>query len=155
MKKKLLLLEDVDGLGRSGDIVTAKPGFVRNFLLPKQKAILAEKHMVRLQERLKEERAKKAVSDKKEAEALAKEIIGKTLNTQVKIDAEGHMYGSVGAQDIVKFMKEQLAITIEKRNVAFPKPIKRLGVYAIELKLKEGVSAIINLEITAEETTEE
>lgn len=151
MKKELLLLEDVDGLGRSGDIVSTKPGYARNYLLPQKKAVFAEKHLVRLRERLKEERAKKAISDRKDSEVLAVRLSEKGLHTKVKIDAEGHMYGSVSAVDIVTFLKEQLSIELEKKNVILPKPIKKLGVHEIDLKLAEGVPGKIILEIEAEE----
>lgn len=148
-KNQILLLEDVDALGRSGEIVTVKPGYARNFLLPKKKAVVAEKHLVRLQERLKEERAKQAAADKKESEALAKSLADKVLKTQVKIDAEGHMYGSVSQADIVKLFKEQLNIELDRRNILLPKPIKKTGEFEVELKLKEGVPAKIRLEVTA------
>ncbi len=151
MSNQLLLLEDVSGLGRSGDIVSVKPGFARNCLLPQKKAIIAEKHLVRLQEKLKQERAKQAVVDKKESETLAQEFAGKTLTTKAKIDSEGHMYGSVTAQDIVGLLKEQLGHDLDKRNILLLKPIKKLGVHEVELKLKEGVLATITLEITSEE----
>ena len=62
MKQQLLLLEDVDGLGRSGDVVTAKPGFSRNFLLPQSKAVIADKRTLKVQARLKAEREKRASS---------------------------------------------------------------------------------------------
>ena len=62
MKQQLLLLEDVDGLGRSGDVVTAKPGFIRNFLLPQKKAVTADKRTLKMQARLKEERERKRLS---------------------------------------------------------------------------------------------
>lgn len=154
MKNELLLLEDVEGLGRSGDIVAAKPGYARNFLLPKKKAVVAEKHLVRLRERLKEERSKKATSDRKSSEALAKTFEEKGLQAKVKIDADGHMYGSVTATDVVHFFNDQLGIVIEKKNVLLPKPIKKLGVHEVELKLAEGVSAKITIEIEPEEKAE-
>lgn len=151
MKNQVLLLEDVDQLGRSGDIVTVKPGYARNFLLPQKKAVVAEKHLVRLQERLRQERAKRAAADKTQSEALAKQLEGQMLRTQVKIDAEGHMYGSVAQNDIVSMLQEQLNVTVEKRNVVLPKPIRKLGEIEVELKLKEGVPAKIKLEITPSE----
>ena len=68
MKQSLLLLKDVDGLGRSGEVVSAKPGFVRNFLLPQKHAVIADKHTLKMQARLQEERARHAEVDRKEAE---------------------------------------------------------------------------------------
>ena len=70
--RKLLLLEDVRNLGRKGDLVQAKPGFVRNFLLPQKKALIADKQTIRLQDKLQEERIQQAVEDKKDADVLAK-----------------------------------------------------------------------------------
>lgn len=151
MRNQILLLDDVDGLGRKGQIVTAKAGYIRNFLLPKRKAVIAEKHLVRMQEKLQQERSNQAVTDKKESEAVAKQLIGKTLHIDVKIDAEGHMYGSVTAQEIVDLLKEQLEITLEKKNILLPRGIKKLGMHEVELKLKEGVPAKVALEIKAEE----
>lgn len=150
MKNQLLLLDDVEGVGRSGDIVTVAPGFSRNFLIPKKKAVPAAKHLVRLQERLKEERAKRAVVDREDALAIAKNLEGQTLKTQVKFDAEGHMYGSVTALEVSHLLKDQLNLEIDKRNILIPKGIKVKGSHEIELKLKEGVAAKVILEITPE-----
>lgn len=150
MKNQLLLLEDIEGVGRSGDIVSVKPGFARNYLLPQQKALIAEKHTVRLQAKLKEERAKQAILDKQDAEVIAKKLVGAVIKTEVKIDAEGHMYGSVTQQDIAHLLKEQLNVSIEKRHVVLLKPFKTLGTHEVILKLKEGVPATIHLEIVAQ-----
>lgn len=150
-KNQLLLLEDIDGVGRSGDIVSVKPGFARNFLIPQQKALFAEKHTIRLQEKLKEERAKRAVEDKQHSEVISEQLQGKEISIAVKIDAEGHMYGSVSAQDIANLLKDQLNIHIEKRNVVLPKPIREIGEHGINLKLKEGIPAKVVLKIKAEE----
>jgi large subunit ribosomal protein L9 len=153
MANQLLLVEDVEDLGRSGDLVKVRPGYARNFLLPQQKAVIADKRTLRMQARLKEERAKKAEVDKKEAEILAGKINGMELNISVKVDPEGHMYGSVGAVDIARLFEEQ-GHPVEKRNVVLPQPIKALGVHTIALKLKEGVPASITLTIAAEPKAE-
>lgn len=149
MGNQLLLIEDVDDLGRSGDIVAVKPGYARNYLLPEKKAIVATKNALRMQARLKEERAKRAEVDKKEAEVLAGKITGMTLTIEVKIDPEGHMYGSVNAMDIARLF-EQEGIKLEKRNVVLLAPIKELGVHQIQLKLKEGVPASFTLQINSD-----
>jgi len=155
MKNQILLLDDVYGLGRKGEIVTAKAGYIRNFLIPSNKGVVAKKHLVRLQEKLKKERSEQSVVDKKGAEALAKELVGKTLTAIVKIDAGGHMYGSIGAQEVVNLLKDQLKVEVEKRNVILPKGIKKLGSFEVELKLKENIFAKIAVEIKAEEKAAE
>ena len=151
---RLLLLEDVINLGRKGDLVTAKPGFTRNFLLPKKKAVLADKRMIRLQQKLKEERAKQAAIDKKESEALAARIKGKTVTIKVKADREGHLYGSVTAADIVKFLEKEESILCERRSVLLAKPIKMVGNFEIRLSLKEEVSAYFFLKVVNEDQIE-
>ncbi|MFA5250369.1 MAG: 50S ribosomal protein L9 [Parachlamydiales bacterium] len=149
-KQQLLLIEDVDDLGKSGEIVSVKAGYFRNFLLPQKKAVLASQHTLRMQQKLQEERAKKAVVDKAEAEALAKKIENITLSIHVKVDPEGKMYGSVSAQDIVQlFEKENLPV--ERRNLQLKHPLKETGVFEIRLRLKEGVETFFHLKVIPEE----
>lgn len=154
MALHLLLIEDVEDLGRSGDVVKVKNGYARNYLLPQQCGVIADKNALKMQERLKEERTKKAASDKQEAEALAKNFENLTISTTVKVDQEGHMYGSVAIVDIVKLLQDEAKIHVEKRMVQLKHPIKKLGVHTIELKLNEGVPASFTLTIIAEGATE-
>lgn len=149
MQNQLLLLEDVGKLGRKGDLVTAKPGFVRNYLIPQKKAVVATKHALKMRAKLQEERLKQAAEDKKEAEALAKVIEGKKLVTKVKVDPAGHMYGSVTVADIVKLFENE-GMDMEKGFVVLPQPIKKTGEHRVELRLKEGVPTHIFIEIVGE-----
>jgi large subunit ribosomal protein L9 len=136
--QQVLLIEDVDDLGRSGDVVAVKPGYARNFLIPQKRGVVADARTLRMQARLKEERAKRAEVDRAEAEALSATLNGKALQITVKVDPEGHMYGSVSALDILRLF-EQEGVHLEKRSVALPQPIRSLGVHELTLKLKEGV----------------
>ena len=147
---KILLLEDVDNLGRKGDIVAVKPGYAFNFLLPKKHALIADVNAIRRQARLQEERRQRASEDKKHADELAGVLNGMTLATEVKVDHEGHMYGSVSQLDIVHLVKAQGGVDIEKRNVVLEKHIKETGVFDIKLRLKEGVEAVVHLKVVAE-----
>ncbi len=138
MPIQLLLLDDVDELGRSGDVVNVKPGYARNFLIPQKKGVTANKHTLRMQAKLKEERARQAEIDRREAEELAASMSGVELNIVVKVDPEGHMYGSVSALDIVRLFKER-NIEVQRKNIQLAQPVKELGVHRLNLKLKEGV----------------
>lgn len=153
MAVKLLLLEDVEDLGRSGDVVNVKPGYARNFLLPRRFAVLAHKGALRMQERLRLERQKKAAEDKQEAEKLAAELSKITLSIIVKVDHEGHMYGSVTAVDVLKILQEQHQAIIEKRAIQLKQPIKTTGIHEILIKLKEGISATVTLKVEPEEAS--
>lgn len=150
-KQQLLLLNDVDNLGRKGDLVSgAKPGFIRNFLLPQGVAVIADKRTVRLQERLKEERAKQSEEDRKSAEIMASQLKEKTFSHTVKVDSAGHLYGSVSAQDIAAILSAQ-GLEIDRKMVLIGQPIRMLGIHRIPLRLKEGVQAEFSLRVQDEE----
>lgn len=153
MANKLLLMKDVDDLGRSGDVVSVKPGYARNFLLPQGYAVLADKRALQMQTRLQEERRNRAIEDKKESEELAALIEGLTITTVVKVDQEGHMYGSVSAHDVSELISQQISRPLEKRIMqsALRHPLKETGVFPLTAKLKEGVTASFTLKITPEE----
>lgn len=150
MASKLLLIEDVEDLGRSGDVVTVRPGFARNFLLPRGLAVVADKGAIRMQARLQEQRRQKAAEDKKEAESLAAQLSDITLTKVVKVDHEGHMYGSVTAQDIIHLVHDQAKISLEKRSLQVKQPFKEIGVHKVNVKLKEGVTTSFTLKIISE-----
>lgn len=150
MAAKLLLIEDVEDLGRSGDIVNVKPGYARNFLLPRGFAAVADKGTLRIQARLQKEREEKAAQDKAEALKSAEQLSDITLSTIVKVDHEGHMYGSVTAHDIVELLQSQANIILEKRSITLKHPIKDVGVHAINVKLKEGVTTTLTLKVMSE-----
>lgn len=154
MKPQYLLLEDVEGLGRSGDLVTAKPGFVNNYLLPQQKALRADKRTLRMQARLQEERAKQAKIDLEASKKIADAVKDMVLEIEVKVDPEGKMYGSVGPQEISELLQAK-KIDVEKRFVKLHHPCKDTGIHTVPLKLKEGVEAFVKLKIRAEGMTDE
>jgi large subunit ribosomal protein L9 len=150
MATKLLLIEDVEDLGRSGDVVSVRPGFARNFLLPQGVAVIADRVTLRKQKLLQEEREKRAAVDKQEAEQTASGLNELVLTKIVKVDHEGHMYGSVSAHDVADLLQQQSNITLEKRAIGLKHPIKETGVHHIAIKLKEGVTASITLKVVSE-----
>lgn len=145
-KTQVLLLEDVRNVGRKGEIATVKAGHAWNFLLPTKKAEVLTKRAYRIQIRLKEERAKQAAEDKKEAEKLSLKLREEVLKKIVKVDVAGNMYGSVTAHDIAELLSNK-GYEIEKRDVILPHAVKKLGTHKVEIKLKEGVLASVELEV--------
>lgn len=150
MKQQYLLISDVEDIGRSGEVISVKPGFARNFLLPSQKAVPANEHTLRMQARLKEERAKQADIDRREAEQLAGKLGGLALTITVKVDPEGNMYGSVGPTDIIELFAKE-GYQMDRRNIGINKPIKVTGAHSMTLRLKEGVSCAYTLHIVGEQ----
>lgn len=154
MANKFLLLQDVEGVGRSGDVVSVKPGFARNYLLPQRKALLADTRSLKMQAKLQEERKAKAIKDRKEAEEMASKMEGLTIETVVKVDQDGHMFGSVSQNDIVTLLADH-GFTIDRRMVRIGQPYKKLGTYQIPLKLNEEVPATFTLKILPDHPIEE
>jgi large subunit ribosomal protein L9 len=144
-----LLIEDVEDVGRSGEVIPVKPGFARNYLIPTKKAVMADEHTLRMQAKLQEKRAAQAAVDKKEAEELAAKLEGIALEIDVKVDPEGHLYGSVGQMDIVHLFEKQ-GVKLERRNIVLPHPIKQLGIQKLTLRLKEDVTCSFTLDIKSE-----
>ncbi len=149
MKNLLLLLEDLEPIGRKGEVVSVKPGFARNYLLPQKKAVISNRTTLKLQEKLKEEREKQALVDKAAAEEQAQKIAVMVITTHVKVDPEGKMYGSVNSTEVARLLKEN-GLELDRRNVILPQPIKSIGKHTITLRLKEGVAGAVTLEVLPE-----
>ena len=149
-KQRLLLIDDVEDLGRKGEVVEVKSGFARNFLLPKQKATFATNHTLRMQTRLQEEREKLAVSDKVESEGLAKKISKiPSIQLDVNVDPEGTLYGSVTSTDIAKKLLDE-NLDVDKKYIKLAKPIKETGTFEVPIHLKEGIEALITVIVKGE-----
>jgi large subunit ribosomal protein L9 len=149
MRQKLLLLEDVDKLGRTGEIISVKSGYARNYLVPKKKAVVAKEHTLRMQKHLQDERAKLAILDKKDSEELSNVMKDIVLETIVKVDPEGKMYGSVSQQDILHLLEEK-GISLDKKNLILKHPIKATGTFNLNVNLKEGIVASCVLNVIPE-----
>ncbi len=149
MKQQLLLLKDVESLGKKGELVSAKPGYMRNYLLPQGCAVVASPNTLRKQERLRAERQQQAIIDRRASEELATKVEGIIIEIRVKVDPEGHMYGSVSAADIAQLFQEK-GLAVDKKNIALSRPIKETGVHKLSLRLQEGVVVSANLIIIPE-----
>ncbi len=147
MSTQILLLKDVDHVGNKGEIKNVKPGFAYNFLVPKGFAAIATKQALRRQKRLQEEREKEAILHRKESEELAAKLQDEILEQIVKVDNEGHMYGSVSVHDIIELLKLKTGIVLEKRYVLLQHPIKETGAHEIPLRLKEGITCSIHMKV--------
>ncbi len=147
---QVILREDIDNLGKIGDLVKVSDGYARNFLVPNKKAIEATPKNVHAMDH-----AKKMVSDrvrrlKKEAAADADRIKALAITIKAKSGEEGKLFGSVTSMDIAEAMKAQ-GVTIDKRKIVLDEPIKRLGDFTVTVKLHADVTADFKLSVIAEE----
>lgn len=145
---EVILLQRVEKLGKMGDVVKVRPGFARNFLLPKKVALRATKENI--EHFGKEKDALEAVNlkHKNEAETLAKRIEGTTVTLIRQASEGGQLYGSVSARDIAEVCKQE---HITKSNVRIDHPIKTLGIHAVRVQLHPEVSVILSVNVAMSE----
>ncbi len=147
---QVILREDIDKVGKIGDLVKVADGYARNFLVPRKKAIEATPKNLRATEH-----AKKMVSDrvrilKKEATAEADRIKGVSVIIKAKVGEEGKLFGSVTTMDIAEAMKAQ-GVEVDKRKIVLAEPIKRLGDFTVSVKLHSDIAADVKVSVVAEE----
>jgi len=147
---QVILREDVDNLGKIGDLVKVKPGYARNFLVPSKKAIEATPKNLKAMEHAKKMVADRVRKLKKEAAADAENIKALSLTIRAKVGEEGKLFGSVTSMDIAEAAKAQ-GVVIDKRKIALEEPIKRLGDFTVTVKLPADVTANLKVTVVAEE----
>jgi len=151
---KVILLQNVDRLGKIGDLVSVKEGYARNFLIPQKKATIATDGNVKLLEALKK---KKAAEDAKEL-ALARKLSEKIAALSITISAEAgeedKLFGSVSNDMIAKALAAE-GVDIQKRDVVIDEPIKKLGVFQVAVKLHPEVKASLKVWVVKKEVAPE
>ncbi|OIP65861.1 MAG: 50S ribosomal protein L9 [Nitrospirae bacterium CG_4_9_14_3_um_filter_53_35] len=137
---KVILREDVENLGRIGDMVQVKPGYARNYLIPQGKAGEATVRNIKAlehQKKLVQDRIMKTV---KSAEALAQRIESVSVTISQKVGENDRLFGSVTTLHIADALKEE-GIEVDKKKILLEEPIKQLGVYSVPIKLHTEVTA--------------
>lgn len=137
---QLLLVQTVDPLGKQGDIVEVKAGYAKNYLIPQGLATVATDHHKRMVEKHK---AKLAEIQKKRLvglQALADEVKKHSLSIEAKANEEGHLYGSVGPDEIVKSLKDA-GLVLTADQIKLTGPLKELGLYTVRVYLGHGIDS--------------
>ena len=144
---EVILLERIDRLGQMGDVVIVKDGFARNFLLPKNKALRANKINLEYFEKEKINLEAKNLKLKSEAESVSEKITNDNYIIIRQASDTGQLYGSVNSGDI-KIKLQEEGFSIEKNQVVLDKPIKEIGYHEIRLKLHPEVTSSIDIYIS-------
>ncbi|WP_338864922.1 50S ribosomal protein L9 [Myxococcus stipitatus] len=146
---KVILREDIENLGKSGELVTVKDGFGRNYLLPRKKAVLASEQNLRQLEHEKAVITARNAKLKGAAEEQAKKVGSIKVTIKRKVGEQDKLFGSVTALDIAEAVASQ-GQTVDRRAIHLPEPIKTLGSFEVELRLHREVTAKIKVEVAAE-----
>lgn len=142
---KVVLQADVKGSGKKGQLVEVADGYARNFLLKKGLAIPADAGAMNELRNREASAAYRLAEEKKAAEAQKAAIDGKTIKLIAKAGANGKLFGSVTAKEIAEGLEKQYGAAIEKRKVALKEEIKAFGTYSVEVKIYNGISAVITV----------
>jgi large subunit ribosomal protein L9 len=146
---KLILREDIPNLGRSGEVVTVKDGFGRNYLIPRKLAVMASEQNIRQLEHEKGVITARQAKLKGSAEQQAKGLSAVSVTITRKVGEQDKLYGSVTALDIAEALAAK-GQKIDRRHIHLPEPIKTIGTHEVEIRLHHDVTAKVKVEVAKE-----
>ncbi|MBL9006148.1 MAG: 50S ribosomal protein L9 [Myxococcales bacterium] len=143
---RIILREEVPNLGKGGEVVSVKPGYGRNFLIPQGLAVLATERNVRQVEHHKKIIAARNAKLQKDAQSVADKIASLSVRIERQTGEGGKLYGSISTRDVEEAVRT-LGVTIDRKKLVIGSPIKNTGEYTVELKLGQGVVGKIKLTV--------
>ena len=144
---KVILLQDVRGQGKKGEMINVSDGYARNFLFPRklaQEATADNVNTMRMNDKAKQEKEQRA---REEAAALSAKLRDMTLTVYAKGGGAGRLFGSVTSQEISDALKTQEGIELDKRKIVIDDAIKTTGLYTVKVKLGFGIDAVLKVEV--------
>ena len=146
---KVILKADIKGVGKKNEVINASDGYARNFLFPKNLAVEANaENMSKLQAQKDSTQFKKD-TEKEDAKKIAEKLTKIMVRIQVKVGENGKIFGGVSAKDISENLEKQYNIKIDKKKIDLKETIKTLGVHNVDVKLYEGVSGKIKIDVVS------
>jgi large subunit ribosomal protein L9 len=147
---RIVLREDVDTLGRKGDLVEVADGYARNYLVPKGLAMQATKGVVAQAESMRRSREVKETRDRDAAQALAAQLGSRALEIKARAGEGGKLFGSVTASDVADAIQAQTGIEVDRRRVSLDEAIRELGDTEATVKLHTDVAVAVVVHVIAE-----
>ena len=144
---KLLLRSDVDGVGKKGDVVDVADGYGRNFLVPKGFAVKATDGVETQAKAMRRSRDVKDAADRGAAEEVAKRLVPTVITISAKAGAEGRLFGSVTAADVVDAVREQTGVELDRKSLSLDEHIKETGTHTVPARLHADVQFQITVEV--------
>lgn len=150
MAMQIILLQDVANLGKAGELVSVKPGFGRNYLLPEGMAVSASARNVTRLEHERKVIEKRVAKERANAQAIADRLNGMTLQFERKVGEDDKLFGSVSNRDIADQLKKA-GMDLDHRKIELEHPVKALGKYEVIVRLGAGVSANLKFWVVAKD----
>ncbi|MBW2636172.1 MAG: 50S ribosomal protein L9 [Deltaproteobacteria bacterium] len=147
---KVILKDNVESLGKMGDVLNVSIGYARNYLIPKGLAVEASNKNIKALELEKGVVERKEEKQQKRAESLRDEMAKVTCIIKRKVGEQDKLFGSVTSKDIEKALEEQ-GVKVDKKNISIDEPIKSLGEFPVTVKLYHGVTSEVKVVVVAEE----
>ncbi|GMU78153.1 MAG: 50S ribosomal protein L9 [Acidimicrobiia bacterium] len=146
---KVVLRDDVENLGRKGDVVEVADGYARNFLVPRGLAIKASRGSVAQAEAMRRNRAIREERERDSAQAQAAQIAGTRLEIAARAGEGGKLFGSVTASDVADALREQTGVEVDRRKVGLDEPVKEVGEVDVVVRLHTDVDATLTVVVVA------
>lgn len=144
---KVILLQDVKGKGKKGQMLEVSDGYARNYMLPRKIAVEATADAVNTMRMNDKAAAEKAAKERAEALEISKKLKAMTLKVTAKGGGAGRLFGSVTNQEIADALKAQSGISLDKRKIVISDPIKSIGTYTVQCKLGYEITAALTVKI--------
>ena len=145
---KVILTTDVKGQGKKDQLVEVSDGYARNFLIPRKLAIPADNQSMTELKNKEAAKQHKIDTERATAKETAKKLEAVVVKIKVGAGADGHLYGSVTSKEIAERLEKEHGITVDKRKIALPSPIKAYGSYELDVRLYTDVAGKIRVVVT-------
>ncbi|MDR0958668.1 MAG: 50S ribosomal protein L9 [Clostridiales bacterium] len=146
---KVILLDDIKGVGKKDQIIEAADGYARNFLFPKKLAVEANKVNISTLDKKRRDEEQKRVREFEAAKEFKEKLESVKIQIPVKTGEGGKLFGSVSNKEIAQALNAQFSLSVDKKKINLPEPIKTLGEKTVEIKLHTDVKAMITLNIVS------
>lgn len=142
---RVVLTQDVENLGKAGELQDVSPGYLRNYLTPRKLAVLATAAELKTLENRRTQIARTQQKQRSEAEAMAARLQEAALSFQVRVGEQNRLFGSITSKDIADELARTAGITIDRRDIELSEPLKTLGAFQVPVRLGHEVKGMINV----------
>ena len=147
---RVVLRDDVESVGRKGDLIDVADGFARNYLVPRGLAMKATRGVVQQAEAMRRNREAREVRDREAAQGVADQLAGRRIEVRARAGEGGRLFGSVTAADIVDAVRAQTGVELDRRNTQLAEPLKELGAAEVPVKLHTDVEVTLGIDVVSE-----